>query len=180
MSGTTAIEAQQLRNRPDLDPLFWQLNRELFENQIPTIPVAWSSRMTRSAGLFWWKERPKRQGDALECGIRLSWPLLGDRPHPDLLGTLAHEMIHAWVALYLADLKHGHGVLFQTKMAEVNRMQSEFVVTQRHSFTAEVQRHAKHRWDCSQCGTVYRRQRNSIDLQRHRCGKCRGHLLKVQ
>ena len=179
MPATTAIEAQPHRQRPDLESLFIRLNRDLFDNQVPIVPVKWSGRMTRSAGLFWWKQHlGQRKGD-LECGIRLSWPLLGDRPHADLLATLAHEMIHAWVALYLEDLRHGHGVLFKTKMAEVNRMQSEFVVTQHHSFTEEVQRHTKYRWDCNQCGAIYRRQRQSIDVKRHRCGKCRGQLIKV-
>ena len=177
MSATTAIETQPSHHRPDLDSLFQQLNHALFDRAIPIVPVVWSTRMTRSAGLFWWKHH--RTGP-LECGIRLSWPLLGDRPHEDLLATLAHEMIHAWVALYLKDPNHGHGLLFQTKMAEINRIQSDFVVTQRHSFSAEVDRHTKYRWDCLQCGTIYRRQRNSINLQRHRCGKCRGRLLRIQ
>ncbi|MGK7913074.1 MAG: SprT family zinc-dependent metalloprotease [Synechococcus sp.] len=180
MPATTAIEAQLDNQRPDLEALFTQLNRELFDHQIPVIPVAWSKRMTRAAGLFWWKQHLDGKKPEFEYGIRLSLPLLQQRPHADLLATLAHEMIHAWVSLYLEDLRHGHGTLFQTKMAEVNRIQSEFEVTQHHSFTEEVQRHTKYRWDCSQCGAIYRRQRNSIDVKRHRCGKCRGQLKPVK
>ena len=179
MPATTAIEAQPHHQCPDLEALFTQLNRELFDNQVPIIPLKWSKRMTRSAGLFWWKQHLGKTEQTLECGIRVSLPLLQHRPHTDLLATLAHEMIHAWVALYLEDLRHGHGIWFQTKMAEVNRMQSEFVVTQHHNFTDEVRRHSRYRWDCSQCGTIYRRQRNSIDVKRHRCGKCRGQLKQV-
>ena len=176
MPPTTAIEPQSQRRRPDLAPLFQHLNQALFDQTIPKIPVVWSTRMTRSAGLFWWKQA---QSAPLECGIRLSWPLLSDRPPQDLLATLTHEMIHAWVALYLEDPNHGHGLLFQAKMAEINRNQTDFTVTQHHSFTAEVARHTKYRWDCLQCGTIYRRQRNSINLHRHRCGKCRGPLQRI-
>ncbi|WP_017326064.1 SprT-like domain-containing protein [Synechococcus sp. PCC 7336] len=171
-----AIESHQPGDRlPNLERLFQQMNSHYFNDEIPSIPVVWSKRMTRSAGIFWWRQR----GLEFESGIRLSLPLLGDRPLRDLEATLAHEMIHAWVGLHLQELRHGHGVLFCNKMAEINRATDRFRVTQHHSFMAEVQKYAKCRWDCIECGKVYRRQRNTIDLKRHRCGKCRGQLKRA-
>ncbi len=161
---------------PDLTLLFGQLNEQLFDREIPAIEPTWSRRLTRTAGVFWWKQR---RDAPLEYGIRLSLPLLGDRPLSDVKATLAHEMIHAWVSLHLEDLNHGHGVFFRTKMDQLNRQTSDFRVTRYHTFTDEVRRQAKYRWDCVDCGTVYRRQRNSINPKRHRCGRCRGKLLSV-
>lgn len=158
---------------PTLAPLFIQMNSRFFNNEIPSIPVEWSTRMTRSAGIFWWKRYPSQR---LECGIRLSAPLLAHRPCTDILATLTHEMIHAWIALHVQDLHHGHGPLFRRKLECINRQSPSFRVTRHHRFLAEVQQHMRYRWDCLHCGQVYRRQRRTIDPKRHRCGRCSGRL----
>ena len=173
---TPSRDGGQASPLPDLATLFHDLNEQFFEHEIPPIVPTWSKRLTRAAGLFWWKQKPQQP---VEYGIRLSLPLLGERPLSDLKATLAHEMIHAWVSLHLEDLNHGHGVFFKTKMAQLNRQTDEFEVTQYHPFVDEVRQQAKYRWDCVECGAVYRRQRNSIDPRKHRCGRCRGKLRAV-
>ncbi|MEO0802462.1 MAG: SprT-like domain-containing protein [Cyanobacteria bacterium J06642_2] len=157
----------------DLEPLFHQINHDFFDGAIPLIPVEWSRRLTRSAGVFWWKRAPSR---SLSAGIRLSEPLLVGRALTDVQSILAHECIHAWIALCCQQPRHGHGPLFRRQLERINRQTERFQVAVHHSFTAEVRHLAKYCWECASCHQLYYRQRNTIDPQRHRCGKCKGAL----
>ena len=76
---------------PDLHALFIQFNEEFFWSKLNGCEVKWSTRMTRSAGLCY---PPYPSGF---CSIRLSVPLLRLRPRKDLVETLLHEMIHAYL-----------------------------------------------------------------------------------
>ena len=112
--------------------------------------------------------------------IRLSVPLLQDdsqRAEQELIGTLAHEMIHQW-QFDLLKRRPNHGPDFCRKMEEMNR--DGLGITIRHGFTEAVQAFVRYAWRCQQCGKVYERQRRTIRPGRHHCGACLGALREVR
>jgi hypothetical protein len=117
-------------------PLFHRLNREHFEGclvraGLPLVSLRWSDgRMRRSAGMY----RFGRHSDGRELSeIVLSRPLLDPLPREALLGTLCHEMIHAWTHRVLG-VREVHGPHFRARMAAINAAQAEFVVSVRHRY----------------------------------------------
>ena len=76
---------------PDLHSLFLQFNKEFFWSRLNGCEVKWSPRMTLCAGVCSYQYRSGF------CSIRLSLPLLKLRPRKDLVETLLHEMIHAYL-----------------------------------------------------------------------------------
>ena len=76
---------------PDLHALFIQFNEEFFWSKLNGCEVKWSPRMTLCAGVCSYQYRSGF------CSIRLSVPLLKLRPRKDLVETLLHEMIHAYL-----------------------------------------------------------------------------------
>ncbi|HJU04851.1 MAG TPA: SprT-like domain-containing protein [Nitrospiraceae bacterium] len=158
-----------------------QLNLRYFRGALPAIDIVWSPRLTASAGMFvsrvgprardtGQKDRPDRRV------IRLSQPLLRDQPEAEIIGTLAHEMIHQW-QYDIRKRRPDHGPEFRRMMETMNR--DGLGITVRHSLDAAVQALSRYAWRCQQCGRDYRRQRHSIRPGRHRCGACRGRLTEI-
>jgi predicted SprT family Zn-dependent metalloprotease len=148
-------------------PLFHRLNREHFQDAlapagVPLVAVRWSDgRMRRSAGIY----RFGRHADGRELSeIVLSRPLLEPLPRQALLGTLCHEMIHAYTHRVL-QVREVHGPHFRARMAAINAAQAEFVVSVRHRYPLPGQSAAgppPARWlaRCPRCGVAapYRRR----------------------
>ncbi|KAA0195714.1 Zinc finger RAD18 domain containing protein [Fasciolopsis buskii] len=103
---------------PDIRALFTQFDAEYFYGKLTSVEVRWSPRMTLCAGLCCY------EGRGGLCSIRLSEPLLKLRPRSDLIETLLHEMIHAF--------------LFVTQKDRVF-----------HTFHREVENYQKHWWRCT-------------------------------
>ena len=165
------------------------LNERYFDGLLPPIPVVWSRRLTSSVGMFASRGGPRpRPFDAstpnrTKREIRLSEPLmarLAERTAyagQELLNTLAHEMIHQW-QFDVLKRRPNHGPDFLRKMTEMNR--SGLVsITIYHSLQKEVQALSRFAWRCTDCGRIYRRQRNTIQPRRHLCGTCRGRLQEL-
>lgn len=160
-----------------LQSLWADLNARHFRNALPPIELAWSRRLTTAAGMFSSRGGPREPDPAVQRRIiRLSSPLLCDRPEADLLCTLAHEMIHQW-QFDILKRRPNHGPDFRRKMMELN--DAGLVITIRHRFEGEVLALVKYAWRCLGCGTIYRRQRRTIRPGRHRCGSCRGSLRET-
>uniref|UniRef100_A0A0R3RU34 Protein with SprT-like domain at the N terminus n=1 Tax=Elaeophora elaphi TaxID=1147741 RepID=A0A0R3RU34_9BILA len=123
---------------PDIYALFQQYDDTFFSGRLAACEVKWSPRMTSSAGLCSFESRGKF------CSIRLSKPLLQYRPRKDLVETLLHEMIHAFLFLD----RDGHGPMFQFHMRRIN-MNAGTNITIYHSFHDEVIYHQKHWWRCT-------------------------------
>jgi hypothetical protein len=146
-------------------PLFHRLNREHFEAALapqgrPLVEVRWSDgRLTRTAGLYRYGHRA--DGSEL-CEIVLSRPLLEPLPRQALLGTLCHEMIHAWVDRVLA-VGEVHGPRFRARMEAINRSQDLFQVSVRHRYPLPLE---SARWiaRCPSCGrdAPYQRRRQGL------------------
>ncbi len=75
---------------PDIHALFIEYDRKYFWGRLGSVILEWSKRMTICAGIFY-----LRGGGT----IRLSQPLLQYRPRKNLVETLLHEMIHAYLYL---------------------------------------------------------------------------------
>ncbi len=157
-------------------PLFHRLNREHFDGQLtrddrPLVDVRWSDgRLTRTAGFY----RRGRLADGRDlCEIVLSRPLLEPLPRQATLGTLCHEMIHAWVDRVLA-VREVHGPHFRARMAAINQAENGFQVSLRHRYPLPV---AASRWiaRCPRCDsrTPYQRRRQGLAC-RHCCERLHG------
>jgi predicted SprT family Zn-dependent metalloprotease len=165
-----------------------ELNARYFRDVLPPIELIWSRRLTSSAGMFVSRVGPRaRAGDCTDSRygrrqIRLSSPLL-QRLSEDILqaereivGTLAHEMIHQW-QFDVLKRRPNHGPDFARKMAAMNR--DGLGITVCHRYDEAVRAFATHAWQCRRCGKVYERQRRTIRPSRHRCGACLGQLREV-
>ncbi|XP_045883880.1 DNA-dependent metalloprotease SPRTN isoform X2 [Meles meles] len=83
------------------------------------------------------------------CSIRLSEPLLKLRPRKDLVETLLHEMIHAYLFVTNNDKdREGHGPEFCKHMHRINRMTGANI-TVYHTFHDEVDEYRRHWWRCN-------------------------------
>ncbi|MCT0223722.1 SprT family zinc-dependent metalloprotease [Synechococcus sp. CS-1328] len=151
-------------------PLFHRLDREHFDGSLapggqPLVTLRWSDgRLSRTAGLY---RRGRRADGSDLCEIVLSRPLLEPLPRQATLGTLCHEMIHAWVDRIL-DLREVHGPHFRARMATINARQHDFVVSLRHSFPVPT---TATRWiaHCPHCGLQARYQRRRRNLACRQC-----------
>ncbi|CAF0850824.1 unnamed protein product, partial [Didymodactylos carnosus] len=103
---------------PKIQELFVQFNQQFFYDQLGAVYVEWSKRMTSCAGICYYERRGHH------CRIALSEPLLKLRPRKDLVQTLLHEMIHAY--------------LFVTKNNRVY-----------HNFIEEFHHLRQHWWRCN-------------------------------
>ncbi|XP_036916135.1 DNA-dependent metalloprotease SPRTN [Sturnira hondurensis] len=127
---------------PDLQALFVQFNDRFFWGQLEAVEVKWSRRMTLCAGICTY------EGRGGMCSIRLSEPLLKLRPRKDLVETLLHEMIHAYLFVTNNDKdREGHGPEFCKHMHRINCLTGANI-TIYHTFHDEVDEYRRHWWRC--------------------------------
>ncbi len=165
--------------------IWTELNRRYFQDALPPIPIEWSRRLTSSAGMFVCRIGPRHafpqatDEDRRRRCIRLSAVLLqinDPHQHHETVMTLAHEMIHQW-QYDILKRRPNHGLDFRRMMARMN--QDGLGITIYHSMGKEVAALTKYAWRCQQCGSIYRRQRRTIQPRRHFCGACRGPLREL-
>lgn len=107
---------QNIDPTPDVCALFVEFDNQFFGSRLKAVEVRWSPRMTLCAGLCVYERR------CGHCSIRLSEPLLKYRPRKDLVETLLHEMIHAF--LFVTENsrdRDGHGPNFKFHMNRINQ-----------------------------------------------------------
>ncbi|XP_072749863.1 DNA-dependent metalloprotease SPRTN [Anoplolepis gracilipes] len=128
---------------PNIHTLFVQFNARFFWNVLTPVQIKWSNRMTSCAGVCTFHSRNK------ECIISLSAPLLKLRPRKDLVETLLHEMIHAYLFLTNNDRdRDGHGPNFCKHMYRINK-EAGTNITIYHNFHDEVRLYKQHWWKCN-------------------------------
>ncbi|KAH9507290.1 hypothetical protein Btru_056844 [Bulinus truncatus] len=127
---------------PNILTLFLQFNEQFFWGRLSGIEVKWSPRMTLCAGLCVY------EGRGGLCSVRLSLPLLKLRPRKDLVETLLHEMIHAYLFITDNDRDHdGHGPNFKSHMDRINKSTGANISVY-HNFHDEVESYQQHWWRC--------------------------------
>ncbi|XP_014204348.1 sprT-like domain-containing protein Spartan [Copidosoma floridanum] len=128
---------------PNVFTLFVQFNEKFFWNALLSVEVKWSKKMTSCAGTCTFHPRNK------ECVIALSEPLLKLRPRKDLIETLLHEMIHAYLFVTNNNKdRDGHGPVFQSHMNRING-EAGTHITIYHDFHEEVKLYQQHWWRCN-------------------------------
>nr|CAB3266540.1 sprT-like domain-containing protein Spartan [Phallusia mammillata] len=136
-------ELELLDPNPNIHQLFIDFNRTFFWGKLDMVEVKWSPRMTLCAGVC------SYQGRGGLCSIRLSKPLLMLRTRKDLVETLLHEMIHAYLFVTDNNTDHdGHGPQFCSHMKRIND-RTGTNITIYHSFHDEVDEMRKHWWRCT-------------------------------
>lgn len=172
-------------SREPMQALWADLNTRYFRDALPPIRIEWSRRLTSSAGMFVCRTGPRHLFTRVpddpnrRRSIKLSAVLLrGQEFYQDseTLTTLAHEMIHQW-QFDILKRRPNHGPDFRRMMARMN--EDGLGITIYHSLGKEVAALAKYAWRCQHCGSIYRRQRRSIQPRRHSCGACRGPLREL-
>ncbi|ODM90267.1 SprT-like domain-containing protein Spartan, partial [Orchesella cincta] len=129
---------------PDVHELFCEFNKEFFQGKLTSVYVDWSSEMKTSAGLT----KCAYLGELRDCSISLSEPLLSLRPRRDLVETLLHEMIHAYLFVVEGSRdREGHGPDFLYHMNRINRLTGAKISVY-HSFHDEVDYLKPHWWKC--------------------------------
>lgn len=128
---------------PDIHNLFIAFSERFFWNQLGSVCVCWSKRMTTCAGVC------SYQGRGGLCTISLSEPLLKLRPRKDLVETLLHEMIHAYLFVTNNNRdRDGHGPEFLKHMKRINN-EAGTNITVYHDFHDEVNLYKQHWWRCN-------------------------------
>lgn len=103
---------------PDIHNLFIAFDQRFFWNKLQAVCVSWSKKMTSCAGICSYSGR----GRGGLCSITLSEPLLKLRPRKDLVETLLHEMIHAFLFVTNNNKdRDGHGPEFHKHMYRINK-----------------------------------------------------------
>lgn len=129
---------------PSIYELFKNFDIKFFGKKLyKNVEVRWSNRMTSCAGTCSFHKRTRH------CVISLSVPLLKLRPRKDLVETLLHEMIHAYLFLSNEDRdRDGHGYNFCKHMFRINR-EAGTNITIYHNFHDEVKLYKQHWWKCN-------------------------------
>lgn len=127
---------------PDVHKLFAEFNEAYFYGKLNHVSVCWSTRMTLCAGLCEYE----RTGGL--CTVKLSEPLLKLRPRKDLVETLLHEMIHAYLFVTNSKEHNDHGPEFRKHMNRINKATGANI-TVFHSFHGEVDSYRTHWWRCN-------------------------------
>lgn len=127
---------------PDLHTLFLTFDKQFFWGRLYQVEVKWSPRMTLCAGVC------SYEGRGGLCSIRLSLPLLKLRPRKDMIETLLHEMIHAYLFVTANNRdRDGHGPEFHKHMYRINGVAGTKISVY-HSFHDEVDQYRQHIWQC--------------------------------
>lgn len=156
------------------------------------IKIVWSKKLNTTAGRANWKretDRSKTLGSTITSNehvqpvvyrhhatIELAEKVIDDEHR--LLNVLAHEYCHLANFMISGIKNNPHGKEFKAWAAKVT---SEFAhrdieVTTKHSYAIDY----KYVWECSNCGTEFKRHSKSIDPARHQCGACKSKLVQTK
>ncbi|KAI6217328.1 SprT-like domain-containing protein [Aphelenchoides fujianensis] len=137
--------------------------RSSTESSRPTCGSIWQKRLLKTAAGRW---------DVQEHRIALSVKVLtgeGER----LCSTLLHEMCHAAVSLIdkiRPERPHGPEFKRWAKLGMQKLHHQLQNVDRGHSYAIRYRFH----YVCRSCSYTYKRHSKSIDMQKKRCGRCRG------
>ena len=176
---------------PDIHLLFQLFDRRWFQGRLcasKQVFLRWSTRLKLGAGMTMCERVRLASGSEVGTSvILLSTPLLSLRPRKDLIETLIHEMIHAYLFLtnQMDDGEMSHGPKFMKIMKRINQ-EGGCSISVFHDFVDEVIHLRKHVWSCDadDCGVYVRRMmdRPPSDKEawfRQHASVCSGILRKV-
>eukprot|EP01126_Amoeba_proteus_P056348 TRINITY_DN706_c0_g3_i1.p1 TRINITY_DN706_c0_g3~~TRINITY_DN706_c0_g3_i1.p1 ORF type:complete len:244 (+),score=33.09 TRINITY_DN706_c0_g3_i1:165-896(+) len=151
---TTSLDLELVDPNPDVLALFVEYDKLYFNQSLGSVVVKWSNKMTLCAGLCEY-----RGGGC--CTIKLSEKLLRFRSRKEVVETLLHEMIHAY--LFVTQNRkdrEAHGPEFISHMDRLNK-EGGYHITVYHNFTSEVNYYRLHHWQCQgRCKKIIKRAMN--------------------
>lgn len=154
------------------------------------IRIEWSNKLNTTAGRANWKRETIRSktesgDDTANTETRYrhhAWIELAEKVIDDehrLLNVIAHEFCHLTNFMISGVTNNPHGKEFKAWAAKVTRTFGDsrgIEVTTKHSYDIDF----KYIWECTDCGTEFKRHSKSIQLDRHRCGCCKGVLKQTK
>lgn len=152
-------------------------NKQIFNNELPVlVPVEWSKRMTRGAGLCKTRQvTSKHPVKGFIIGEYTHTVVMGVKYHEnnptEVEDTLVHEMIHVKLPEEI------HGAQFHREMNRINR---EWGMSLTVYAEGEVEpTPVKYVYTCEKCNKNYNRRRR-LDVTTHYCGVsgCKGRLYQ--
>jgi len=160
--------------RPDITAMFWKLNAEHFNYEIPEIPIVWNTRMTTTAGYCRYKRGRDRsiEPHQIDMSDKLFRHL--DYNLEKIERTMIHEMVHAYLVHKYNE--KGHTARFQRFMT---RITGEYKNHRCHSYdTVGIKRkqEKKVKWECSNCPAEGWKVRMPKRPYGHICRACRGRV----
>lgn len=172
------------------------------------IRIEWSNKLNTTAGRANWKRetiRSKTAAAAVEtppmssstaaaatttpepaavqyrhhASIELAEKVIDDEHR--LLNVIAHEFCHLATFMITGVTNNPHGKEFKGWAAKVTRILGGeggrgIEVTTKHSYDIAF----KYVWECTACGTEFKRHSKSIHPDRHRCGLCKSVLRQTK
>lgn len=151
------------------------------------IRVEWTNKLNTTAGRANWKRETikskNKDGETISvryrhhASIELSTKVIDDSHR--LLNVIAHEFCHLANFMISGVTTNPHGREFKGWAAKVT---AEFgdergiEVTTKHNYDIDF----KYVWECGACGLEFKRHSKSINLERHRCGACKGELKQTK
>jgi len=150
--------------------MFAKFNKTGFGSQLPSdMSVQWSSRLLTTAGIT----KMKTVNGIRHASIELSVKVVDDEER--LKNTLLHEMCHAASWIVDGEKKPPHGKNFWKWASTCENKINGAKITTCHAY--EIFKPFKYECTNNDCKTMYaRHSKNSIDINKHRCGKCRSRL----
>ncbi|ROT37914.1 hypothetical protein SODALDRAFT_278339, partial [Sodiomyces alkalinus F11] len=150
------------------------------------VAIRWSNKLNTTAGRAHWKKETVRTvgSDGHEpatavrdhASIELSEKVIDDEHR--LLNVVAHEFCHLANFMVTGITANPHGKEFKAWAAKVSRAFHDrgIEVTTKHSYDIDF----RYIWECTDCGTEYKRHSKSIHPERQRCGACKGALKQTK
>ncbi|KAG5953558.1 hypothetical protein E4U58_000341 [Claviceps cyperi] len=170
----------------------FELDEELTDGRIAElsrntggVKLAWTKSLNTTAGRANWRRETVREeqsdGKVLHRFIHHASIDLAEKiidSELKLRNVLAHEFCHLATFMISGIFKKPHGKEFKTWASKCSSAFGErgIHVTIKHSYEIDF----KYVWQCGSCHLEYKRHSKSIDVQRQRCGSCKGQLKQIR
>jgi predicted SprT family Zn-dependent metalloprotease len=149
----------------------------VFKGALESVTVTYVPRLTSTAGLTRLKTRTYKGIQSRSASIELSAKLIDDEHR--LRSTLMHELCHAAAFLVDGVTKPPHGSCFKKWAKVAMTLIPEITVSTTHSYVTNSHKFA---WACtnSDCRIIIKRYSNSVNVDRHVCGRCKSKLIEIE
>jgi len=153
------------------------------------IKIIWSKKLNTTAGRANWKRETMRSTIIGADGrpetnityrhyasIELAEKVINDEER--LLNVIAHEFCHLANFMVSGIRNNPHGKEFKTWAAKCSQQFGDrgIQVTTKHSYDIDY----KYVWECTNCGTEFKRHSKSIDPSKHQCGSCKSKIAQIK
>lgn len=104
---------------PYIERKFEEFNRQMFEGQLPRLPIELSNAKT-FLGACVYKKRRTKEGKVERYDFKLRISARFDLPEQEIEDTIIHEMIHYFIGVKQLEDTRTHGPLFRQLMNSIN------------------------------------------------------------